>query len=240
MGVFYWRSEERGLVRAFTSREGGHSRRQFTSLNLGQHVGDDPPHVDRNRRQLADQLSLEPSAVVFMDQVHGCEVAVLDRVPDRPPRVVAMVTTRPDVALAVLVADCVPVLLASADGSVIGVAHAGRRGMVGGVVGATVDAMKAIGASPISAVVGPSVCGRCYEVPTGMHDEAVAAEPRCSAVSWSGTTALDIAAGVVAQLRRRGVSLDWIRGCTREDPRLFSHRRDGVTGRSAGVIRRSQ
>ena len=112
--------------------------------------------------------------------------------------------------------------------------------MVAGVVRATVNAMREVGAASLEGVVGPAVCGRCYEVPEPMRAESAAAEPVSAAVSWTGTAAIDVAAGVVEQLHREEISLSWLPGCTKETARLFSHRRDGRTGRNAGVITRVQ
>ena len=141
-----------------------------------------------------------------MDQCHGAEVAVVDGVPDVPPSCDGVVTRSTEVALAVLVADCVPVLL-SGTGGVVAAVHAGRPGLVAGVVPRTLEVMRDLGAGEVDAVVGPSVCGRCYEVPAEMRDIAAEVQPVSATVSWTGTPAIDVAAGVVAQLRdgrRRG------------------------------------
>lgn len=231
----------------FTARDGGYSTGDFQGLNLGAHVGDDAETVERNRAEVLDTLARMSGAralrPVFMNQVHGAEVRVITEVAqlDEPtPATDGVVTTLPDVALFTLVADCVPILLYDNAAGVIAAAHAGRAGMVAGVVRATVNAMREVGAASIEAVVGPAVCGRCYEVPEHMRAEAAAAEPVSAAVSWTGTAAIDVAAGVVEQLHREGISLSWLPGCTKETDRLFSHRRDGRTGRSAGVIARVQ
>jgi len=105
-----------------------------------------------------------------------------------------------------------------------------------GVVGQVVSTMRDLGAQSISAVVGPSVCSRCYEVPLALREEAASVTPESMAVSWTGTPAIDVAGGVVAQLHDLHVDISWVAGCAREDLRLFSHRRDGVTGRFGGFI----
>src|SRR5690606_21464239 len=107
----------------------------------------------------------------------------------------------------------------------------------GGVVPATLAKMQELGARQREAVVGPSVCARCYEVPAEMRDAAASVEPVSAGVSWTGTPAVDVAAGVVAQLTRENVSVRWLPGCTRENPDLYSYRRDGQTGRFAGIVR---
>jgi YfiH family protein len=146
------------------------------------------------------------------------------------------VTDQPGLALAVLVADCTPVLLADPANGVIGAMHAGRPGMTLGIVEVAVRRMRDLGATRIQAVVGPSVCGRCYEVPAAMRAEAAAVSAESAAVSWTGTPAIDVASGVVAQLTAADVAVQWLPGCAREDGRLFSYRRDGRTGRFAGIV----
>lgn len=229
-----------GAVLAFTSRRGGTSRAPWDGLNLGGTTGDAPDDVMMNRASVAADLGLPRERLLFMNQCHGRDVAVVDGPwPGEAPAVDAVVTRHTDLALAALAADCVPVLLADRTAGVVAAVHAGRPGLVAGVVPATVAAMDEAGACPtdIEAVVGPSVCGRCYEVPTAMRDEAAAVSPASATVSWSGTPAIDIAAGVVDQLRNAGAMVTWVPGCTREDPDLYSYRRDGRTGRHAGVVR---
>lgn len=243
------RTGELGEARiAVSDRWGGVSPEPYAELNLAEHVADDPRHVGENRRRLAAALGLAPGSVTFMTQVHGRDVAVVDGraapptgAPRPPPRADALVTAGQGVALAVLVADCVPVLLVGTSevGPVLAAAHAGRRGVALGVVAATVEAMARLGARPgsVSARVGPAVCARCYEVPVSMADELVAAVPSARATSSTGTPALDLPGAVAVQLQDAGVTeVEVDRTCTAEDPSLYSHRRDGVTGRFAGVV----
>ncbi len=156
---------------AVSDRWGGVSAGGFGELNLAGHVGDEPPAVAANRERLAAGLGLTTERVAFMSQVHGRDVAVVDLpvTPDAPvPEVDALVTRTPGLALAVLVADCVPVLLSSPapGGTVLGVAHAGRRGVLSGVVAATLDAMRDLGASP-EPFVRPGRAGRLRPVLRG-------------------------------------------------------------------------
>jgi polyphenol oxidase len=179
-------------------------------------------------------------AVVRMRQVHGNDVQVVDRSwlharNAEPPRVDALVTDLPGVALVVRVADCVPVLVADVSRGVVGAAHAGRNGLVAGVVPATVAAMRRLGAQDLVAWVGPHICGRCYEVPAGMRDEVAAVVPDSFAETSWGTPAVDVGAGVVAQLRAESVEVVDASRCTREDDDLFSHR-GGDLGRLAGLV----
>lgn len=226
------------LIRAFTDRSGGVSQGGHSGLNLGGHT-DAPDAVEANRDLLAKDLDLPRDRVLFMRQVHGREVLEV-RGPHsgEPPPADAMVTTEADLALAVLVADCVPVLVHDRAAGVLGVAHAGREGMRAGVVTALVEAARELGARHPVAVVGPSICPRCYEVPEELAAAAAQVEPASRSVSWTGTPAIDVAAGVVAQLHRAAVPVTWVPGCTRERPELFSHRRSAPTGRFAGILAR--
>lgn len=221
----------------FTDAVGGASRAPYGGFNLGAHVGDDPAAVGRNRTTLAQEVAVGDDRIVWMNQVHGAEVARVQQ-PWRgdPPGVDGVVTDESDLALAVLVADCTPVLLADPAAGVVGAVHAGRPGMLAGVVPAAIEQMRQAGASSPVAVVGPSVCGRCYEVPAQMREDAARTAPASSAVSWSGTPAIDVASGVVSQLADHDVPVTWLPGCTRERKDLFSYRRARTTGRFAGVV----
>ncbi|MEW2132792.1 peptidoglycan editing factor PgeF [Streptomyces sp. NPDC005435] len=226
---------------AFTDRWGGVSAAPYEELNLGGAVGDDPGAVRANRELTAKALGLDPASVVWMNQVHGADVAVVDEPwGDRPvPEVDAIVTTRRGLALAVLTADCVPVLLADPVAGVVAAAHAGRPGMVAGIVPAAVRAMTRLGAEPgrIVARTGPCVCGRCYEVPEALRAEVAKAEPTAHAETSWGTPAVDVSAGVHTQLDRLGVC-DRAQSpvCTLESGDHFSYRRDRTTGRLAGYV----
>ncbi len=239
---FLWRDGSGDIDRGITDRRGGVSTGRYDSFNLADHVGDDPAAVADNRRLLAGHLGLGAERVVYMRQCHGARVEVVDGPRDVPPECDAVVTCEPDLALVVLVADCVPVLLSDPVAGVVAVVHSGRPGLAAGIVPATLAELGRLGARDVEAVVGPSVCGRCYEVPAPLRDEISALVPESSTVSWSGTPALDVAAGVVAQLRSADVPLRWLPGCSREHADLYSHREmtaddpDAATGRFAGVI----
>ncbi|MEV7921967.1 polyphenol oxidase family protein, partial [Streptomyces griseoviridis] len=192
-------STANGAHFAFTDRWGGVSAVPYEELNLGGAVGDDPEAVRANRESAAASLGLDAGRVVWMNQVHGADVAVVEGPwGERPPPAVdALVSTRRGLALAVLTADCTPVLLADPVAGVVGAAHAGRPGMVAGIVPAAVLAMTELGADParIVARTGPAVCGRCYEVPEEMRAEVAAAEPAAHAETSWGTPAVDVTAG---------------------------------------------
>lgn len=232
---------------AFTDRWGGVSAVPYEELNLGGAVGDDPAAVRANRARAAESLGIDPDLVVWMNQVHGRDVAVVDgpwpfgeaKGIQRSPAVDAVVTARRGLALAVLTADCTPVLLADPVAGVAGAAHAGRPGLVAGVVPAAVEAMVALGAEPgrIVARTGPAVCGHCYEVPAEMRDAVSEVVPAARAETSWGTPAVDVVAGVHAQLAEAGVvNVHRSPVCTLESRDHFSYRRDRVTGRLAGYV----
>lgn len=234
------RAELAGRVgAAFTDRHGGVSRAPYDTLNLGGGVGDDPEAVAENRRRAALAMGADPDRVVFMRQVHSNRVAYVRDPSESWQEVDAIVTDVPGLALAALAADCAPVLLADEEAGLVGAAHSGRVGTLDGVVPALVAAMTERGARPerITALIGPAICGACYEVPEEMQAAAVAAVPETRATSRDGTPALDLREGIAAQLAAAGVP-DVRRDprCTREDPDLFSHRRDGRSGRLAGYV----
>ena len=232
----------------FTDRRGGVSEAPYASLNLALHVGDDPAAVAENRRRLGAVVGDRP--IVWMDQVHGRRVAVVSEAGGNAvPETDALITATPGLVLAVMAADCVPVLLRGerAAGSgpeggsaqVVAAAHAGRRGLQLGVVEAVVSRMSALGVQPrgIAVQLGPAVCGRCYEVPTAMRDEVAAVAPAARTTTRAGRPALDLRAGLVQQLHALGVQQVHVDPrCTMEDPMLFSHRRDQRTGRLAGLV----
>ncbi|HOF63005.1 MAG TPA: peptidoglycan editing factor PgeF [Dermatophilaceae bacterium] len=232
-----WQAQRGSIGYAVTDRLGGVSAAPHDSCNLATHVADRPDDVATNRRRVAEALSLDPARIVYMDQVHGREVTVVDGPVAAPvPCSDALVTRTPGLALAALVADCVPILLADPSAGVVAAVHSGRPGFLAGIIDRAVDAMRDLGADVIEAVVGPSICGRCYEVPADMAAAGAAVSAASWAVSWTGTPAMDVASGVVARLADRGVAVTWLPGCSREDATLYSYRRDGSTGRYAGLV----
>nr|WP_218855678.1 peptidoglycan editing factor PgeF [Nocardioides daedukensis] len=176
-----------------------------------------------------------------MNQVHGDVVRVVDAAQPDPgaslPAADALVTTTAGVGLMVRVADCVPILLADASAGVVSAVHAGRGGMSLDIASKTIEEMAARGATDIEAWIGPHVCGRCYEVPEEMRAQVSRSVPESfSTTSW-GTPALDIGAGVSAQLERAGVRVHLVGGCTLEQDQFHSFRRDGAaSGRMAGLV----
>jgi purine-nucleoside/S-methyl-5'-thioadenosine phosphorylase / adenosine deaminase len=211
----------------------------YESFNLGAGVGDDPAAVTANRRRLSDELGLPPDHVVWMEQVHGRTASTVDGPrSDALEATDAAISTRPGVAVAVLAADCVPVLLADADAGIVAAVHAGRVGARVGVLPAALTAMQAAGAriNQIEALLGPAVCGECYEVPANMRADVAEHLPGSASKTRRGTPALDLRAGLWQQLADAGVARIGVDPrCTVEDKTLFSHRRDGTTGRQAAI-----
>ena len=223
-----------GTACAFTSREGGVSEGPYASLNLGDHVGDDPSAVVENRRRVAQAAGVD--ALVLARQVHGTDVVEVTGPWDgEPPAADALVTRTPGLAVGMMVADCTPVVVLAPHEGVVGVAHAGRKGMQHGVVPALVAAVRDLGGTVLVGRVGPSICPRCYEVPLDLREEVARDVPEARSVTRSGTPALDVPGGVLAQLAPHCAALQQLPGCPAEDPSLFSYRRDGVTGRYAGL-----
>lgn len=226
--------------RVVTDRRGGRSRSPYDSFNLGVHVGDDQDDVAANRSRVARELAVAEDRLVWMSQVHGIGVAIVDGPRQGPvPDTDALVTATPGLVLCVLVADCVPVLLADSQSGVVAAIHAGREGVRRGVVPAALSAMASLGARArhVTALLGPAVCGACYEVPEPMQADVARIAPAAVSRTRHGTPGLDLRAGLAELLRRAGIpEVVQDPRCTVEDPLLFSHRRDGVTGRQAGIV----
>lgn len=241
--MYSFRTSDGPVDLAFTDRIGGVSAAPFDELNLALVSDDDPDAVARNLALV--QADFAPGdRLVDMVQVHRGEVCVLAADRELPteerPEVDALVTDRPGVTLLVRVADCVPVLLADPSAGVIGAVHCGRPGLTVDVVPHAVVAMRDLGASDIRAWLGPHVCGSCYEVPAALQEEVATHLPVTRATTSWGTPALDIGAGVRAQLELAGVQVVDAGRCTRESPDLYSYRRDGAAaGRQVGLIRRA-
>lgn len=213
----------------FTTRRNGASLAPYESLNLAQHVGDSPETVARNR----ELLSKITGPIQFMNQVHGDEVVEVKRI-GAAPTCDALITREPGIALAVMVADCIPLLLSSS--TVVGAVHVGRRGLMNSVAIKAVEAMRKLGADQIHAQLGPSICGRCYEVPQELADEVVAKHPAASSLTNNLTPALDLPRALIADLVANSVTYEASTICTLENDEYFSYRRHNITGRNAGVV----
>lgn len=229
----------------FTTRYGGVSTPPLEFSNLAVSVGGERRQTVTNLELLAATVGGGP--VNFPEQVHGPEVLVVDEqraglsplIIEGAPGVDALVTRLPAVPLGVRAADCMPVLLADPVNRVVGAAHAGRRGLAGGVLQNTVAAMVGQGAAPerIAAVVGPAVCGRCYEVPADLQAAVDAVVAGTASLTSHATPSLDLPKGAHSVLRAAGVGQVTVLGiCTVEDERFYSYRRSRHTGRFAGVV----
>lgn len=241
-----------GVGIAFTDRRDGFSAGGFGALNLGRTDLDDPTALRANLAAVRTALGL--ATAITVHQVHGIEVLVVDEplvagwgpdswlgdlIPGAPALPVAdgLVTTLPGVGLVIRVADCLPVLFADPVARVVGAAHAGRAGLVAGVLPATVRRMADLGARGITAWIGPHVCGSCYEVPAALRDEVTGRLPGAWATTAWGTPALDLGGAAALQLQALGCRVVREDPCTRETPTLHSHRRDGgAAGRQAGIV----
>ena len=192
-------------------------------------MGDSAETVARNR----EFLSKITGPIQFMNQVHGDEVVEVKSIGD-DPTCDALITRVPGIALAVMVADCIPLLLSSS--TVVGAVHVGRRGLMNSVAVKAVDAMRKLGADQIHAQLGPSICGRCYEVPQELADEVVAKHPAAASLTNNLTPALDLPRALIAVLVASGVTYEASTICTLENDEYFSYRRHNITGRNAGVV----
>jgi purine-nucleoside/S-methyl-5'-thioadenosine phosphorylase / adenosine deaminase len=231
--------EVEGARVAFTDRHGGVSIQPYDTANLGFATGDDPNAVTENRRRVAHDVSDEPDARdwAWARQVHGALVVAVDA-PGGAGDADALVTAAADVSLVVLAADCAPIALV-ADGAVAAV-HCGWRGLVAGVLEAAVRVVQGRARGPVRAVIGPCICPAHYEFGANELEQVTrrlgtAVEGRTEA----GSVALDLRAGVGAALASAGVDhCADVDICTYESSDYFSHRRDGVTGRQALIVRR--
>jgi len=225
--------------RVVTTRAGGASKAPYDTFNLGDHVGDEDGDVHANRKRLAAELGLSENRLSWMEQVHGRTATIVDGSETQAAEATdALVTAEPGLALVVLVADCVPILLADAEAGVVAAVHAGRVGTRVGVVPSALKAMQTLGAEPhrVEALLGPAICGDCYEVPAEMAADVEKHVPGSACKTRKGTPGIDLRAGLWRQLADLGVGKIGVDPrCTNEDKTLFSYRRDGTTGRIAGI-----
>jgi YfiH family protein len=170
-----------------------------------------------------------------MNQVHGNRVAIIEEVTDEVPTADALVTGIPGITLAVMVADCIPLLLKSKDA--VAAVHVGRKGLLNRVAEKAIDVMREISDAQISAIIGPAICGKCYEVSPEIFSEVTASHPESASQTRSNTPSLDLVAALISDLGKLGITeIDNQSRCTLEDKDLYSYRRDGATGRQAGLV----
>ena len=243
--LLQWGAPEK-IKTMITNRHGGFSQAPFDGLNLGLHVGDDPVTVQKNRDALKTLLPNEP---IWLNQVHGTQVIDADNANAclDVPSADASVTTTPGRVLAIMTADCLPVLLASRDGKVVGAAHAGWRGLAAGVIEQTVALMRSKQSNGekaqagILAYLGPAIGPHAFEVGSEVRDIFMAQNSASAAcfeqLQEKGKYLADIYG--LACLRLNALGIEHIEGgeeCTLQNPDYFSYRRDQQTGRMGSFI----
>jgi YfiH family protein len=214
----------------FTGRAGGFSVGAFDSFNLGLHVNDDAETVIANRALLTQLFSLD--SLIFMNQTHGTNIVEVISADGVTPDADAIFTRTKGIGLAVLTADCIPLLLSSP--SMIAAVHVGRRGLLAGIIQKVLTKFPEIERNLISAEIGPSICAECYEVDLATYQQAIEVIPDLA--TNAQVHQLDLVAGARAILSSHKVSILEHRICTRENDDYFSYRRNEITGRQAGVI----
>lgn len=237
-----WSAPDR--VRAIsTTRAGGVSVRPWNSLNLGSHVEDNPEHVQENRQRLAESTGLDSALIGWLNQVHGTEAVELTaNNVGQTVKADASYTRHPGIACAILTADCLPVILADSEGTVVGAAHCGWRSLCGGVIENLVSAM-AVAPEALQAWLGPAIGPDSFEVGPEVRDAFLDHDPKAvhafrAEGARPGHFMADIYALATLRLNHLGVSVVTGGGlCTVQNPDLFfSYRRDGQTGRMATLV----
>lgn len=217
----------------FFTRRGGASSGLFAGLNCGFGSSDQGEIVAINRARVAEAMGVAADRLAGVHQVHSPDVVTVTAAEQAGQtdhlRADALVTAVPGIALSVLTADCQPVLFADAQAGVIGAAHAGWKGALSGVLEATVDAMRDLGATQIRAVIGPSISQRAYEVGWDFMENFTAEDPEYQRFFSNGPNdkpMFDLPGFGLSRLRAAGVEAAWIGHCTYSDPeRFFSYRR---------------
>jgi YfiH family protein len=238
-----------GVKHGFFARRGGASSGIFEGLNCGGGSSDQAEIVALNRERAADAMGVTADRLVTVHQVHSARAVILDNVPADRPEADAIVTATPGLAIAVLTADCQPVLFADREAGVVAAAHAGWRGAVEGILEATVEAMVEAGArrEAIHAVIGPSISQRNYEVGQEFFERFHDEHPETARFFVNGADGkylFDLPAYGLSRLRSAGVGLaEWTRHCTYADPERFysyrraTHRGEADYGRLISAIR---
>lgn len=237
------------LQHGFFTRRGGASSGVFSGLNCGHGSSDQTEIVAINRARVANALDVQPDHLTGVHQVHSANAVIVDGPVREAPRADALVTSTPGLAVSVLTADCQPVLFADHKAGVVGAAHAGWRGVLDGILEATIDAMCSLGAtrSDIRAVIGPSISQAAYEVGPEFFDTFMAEDPdhaRFFANGEGDRMHFDLPGFGLHRLRSAGIAnAEWTRHCTYSDPeRFYSYRRTTHTkeadyGRLIAAIR---
>ncbi|MDY6322005.1 MAG: peptidoglycan editing factor PgeF [Succinivibrio sp.] len=229
----------KGAAAGFTTRRGGVSSGPYASLNLGFHTGDDPAKVRQNRAILAASLGAEP---VYMRQIHSSRVIAVDAPLKEEPECDGLVTATPGLPLAVMTADCLPLLLCAEDGRACAAVHCGWRGAAGGIVKAAVEKMREITPAPLRAFMGPCIGPESFEVGPEVREAFSSLRGSGEAFITARGDRLRCSLPKLAALAllRCGAAPDAVRWCgedTYASPeRFFSYRREHVTGRMVSVI----
>lgn len=238
-----------GVAHGFFGRRGGASSGIFEGLNCGGGSSDQAEIVAMNRDRVADAIGVSPERLVSVHQVHSATAVTLHERPVERPRADAIVTNTPGLALAILTADCQPVLFADRNAGVIGAAHAGWRGALDGVLEATIDEMIAAGGARenIHAVIGPTISQRAYEVGQEFLERFLDEDPdsaRFFINGQEGRYLFDLPGYGLMRLRAAGIgSAEWTHHCTYSDEARFysyrraTHRAEADYGRLISVIR---
>lgn len=218
-----------------TTRSGGVSVAPYDSFNLGEHVGDDPKAVVKNRQRLVSLLGCKPA---WLQQVHG--VAVVEANPACVLEADASWTNKPNTACTVMTADCLPVLFCDRAGTRVAAAHAGWRGLAAGVLEATL-AKLAVPADQVLVWLGPAIGPQAFEVGLEVREAFVAHHAQAAAAFKPSTHADKCMADIyqLARIRLAACGVEAVYGgdfCTVTDPRFFSYRRSAQTGRFASLI----
>ncbi len=237
------------LQHGFFTRRGGASSGVFSGLNCGHGSSDQTEIVSINRARVANALDVPPDHLTGVHQVHSANAVIVDGPVREAPRADALVTSTPGLAVSVLTADCQPVLFADHKAGVVGAAHAGWRGVLDGILEATIDAMCSLGAtrSDIRAVIGPSISQAAYEVGPEFFDTFMAEDPdhaRFFANGEGDRMHFDLPGFGLHRLRSAGIAnAEWTRHCTYSDPERFysyrrtTHRKEADYGRLIAAIR---
>lgn len=218
-----------------TTRQGGVSLPPFDTFNLGDHVGDDPAAVAQNRLRLSGEFDIQPA---WLKQVHG--LAVADADPSRVVEADASWTNRPGIACTVMTADCLPVLFCDQAGTQVAAAHAGWRGLAGGVLEATLDRLN-VPPAQVLVWLGPAIGSQAFEVGLEVRDAFTAVHPEAARAFVDGERPGKLMADIYAlariRLAARGVTAVYGGGlCTVSDERFFSYRRTPQGGRFASLV----
>jgi len=222
----------------FSARAGGMSADPYTSLNVASHVGDAAIAVAANRSILSQALGVETKHITWPGLVHGTDVGVITDALSVFPDVDVLVTSHTKRALATLGADCVPLLAVDPEAGIALSAHIGWRGAADGIDEAISQAITAAGGSlnNTQVLLGPAICGSCYKVDSQRYENVIATLSEAGSMSPDGTWGLDIRRGLHQSFQSRGMHVSNVGGCTAESDEWFSYRRDGVTGRQAGLV----